>query len=204
MTKNTGYTLLEVMIALAVFAILAAITGSAMYHAFDTRERVSVQANQLNMLQVALTLIQRDTEQAVERGIHGNEMRVFPPFVGQSTYVEFTRGGAVNPHADALQSTLKRVAYVCKDKRLLRRTWESLDSTDRKNYQDKILLDNLDQCVFAYLAINHQILPEWREYAVQQNQKKETLPSAIQFKITIHAWGKMSLLFILPEALYGA
>ena len=204
MMKHVGYTLIEVMVALAVFAILAGITGSAMYHAFDTRKRVNVQANQLNALQVALTLIQRDTQQAVERAIHGDEMRVFPPFVGQSSYVEFTRSGAANPNAEALLSTLKRVAYVCKDNQLLRRTWESLDTPTRKNYQDKVLLENLDQCAFAYLAANHQLLPEWREYAVKQNQKNETLPSAIQFNVTVHAWGNMSMLFILPEALYAS
>ncbi len=203
MKRSDGYTLIEVMIALLIFAILSAITGSAMYRAFDTRERVSTQANQLNNLQLALTFLQRDTEQVIERAIHGDEMRLFPPFVGQPNYVEFTRTGAVNPGGEALKSMLKRVAYSCRDNKLIRRTWESLDAPLRTSYEDKVLLDNLETCSFAYLAANHQVLPEWREYAIQQNQKKETLPSAIQLKISVSAWGDTSMLFIIPEAVYA-
>ena len=204
MKINRGYTLLEIMVALAVFAILAAITGSAMYHAFDTRARVNVQAQQLNAVQLTLTLIARDTEQVVERAMRGNEMRSFPPFIGQSHYLEFTRGGLTNPNGTELRSTLKRIAYSCKGKKLVRRSWESLDTTNRNDYSDKVLLDNLDDCSFAYLSRSRQILPEWRAYAVQQNQKKETLPMAIKFSLTIHNWGNMSLLFTISEALYGS
>lgn len=198
-----GYTLLEIMVALAVFAILATITASAMYRAFDTRSRVNIQANQLNTVQLAFTLIERDTEQVLERAVRGNEMHLFPPFVGLPHHVEFTHGGLVNPNGVELRSTLKRTAYICSGSKLIRRSWENLDTPTRKINHDKILLDNLEDCTFAYLSHSHQMLPEWRAYAVQQNQKKETLPIAIQLTLTIHDWGNTSWLFILPEALYA-
>ncbi len=204
MKMNPGYTLLEIMIALAVFALLSTITASAMYYAFDTRTRVNVQANQLNAIQLALTLIARDTEQMVDRAIRGNEIRLFPPFVGRSHYLEFTRGGLVNPNEIEPRSTLQRIAYACIGNQLIRRSWESLDTPNRNHPQDKIILDHLKQCSFSYLATNHQMLPEWREYAVQQNQKKETLPIAIQATLTISDWGNMSLLFAIPGALYAS
>lgn len=204
MRINRGYTLIEVMVALAVFAILAAITSQALYHAFDTRARVNVQANQLNDIQLAIALLSRDTEQVIDRSIRGNEMHLFPPFIGQPHYFEFTRDGLVNPGGVELRSTLKRIAFLCMGKKLVRRSWESLDTPSRKNYRDKILLNNLDECSFAYLTNARQILTEWREYAVQQNQKKETLPLAIQVNLNIHNWGKMSLLFAVPEALYAS
>ena len=204
MKQNHGYTLIEIMVALAVFAVLATITASAMYQAFDTRARVNVQANQLNAIQLALILIARDTEQMVDRAIRGNDMLLFPPFVGQTRYLEFTRGGLVNPNGIERRGTLQRIAYVCSGKTLVRRSWENLDTPNRKQYQDRILLDNLKDCTFAYLSSSRQVLPEWREYAVQQNQKKETLPLAIQFTLTIQNWGDMSLLFAIPEAIYAA
>ncbi len=204
MKKYIGFTLLEVMVALAVFAILSTITASAMYQAFDTRARVNVQANQLNEIQLALTLIARDTEQMIERGTNGDEMRMFPPFVGQGAYLEFTRGGFVNPNGIERRSTLQRIAYKCADNKLVRRSWDALDTTNRNHYLDKTILEHLDKCKFSYLANNRQILPEWREYAVQQNQKKETLPIAIQVTLTVHDLGNMSLLFAVPEALYAS
>ncbi len=69
------------------------------------------------------------------------------------------------------RSTLKRVAYVCAEKKLIRRSWENLDTPNRKHYQDKILLDNLEQCSFDYLSNSRQVLPECKP--MQFNKTKE-------------------------------
>ena len=201
--KMRGFTLIEVLIALTVFAILASITSSAMYQAFNTRDRVTSQANRLNTLQLAIILIKRDTQQILERSILGDEMHTFPPFTGQPNYIEFTRGGVANPMGINRGSTLQRVAYLCKKNQLIRRSWQTLDSPNRNQYQDKLLLDNLTQCEFSFLAHNLQILPSWQEYALQQNQRKETLPTAIRLTLVLTDWGKMSMQFIVPEALYA-
>ena len=142
--KHTqGYTLIEIMVALAVFAILATLTATSMYHAFNTRARVSAQADQLNTLQLALMVVGRDVEQIISRSVRGNDMHLFPEFVGQSQYIEFTRGGVVNPNGEEQRSTLKRIAYICSEGRLVRRSWEQMDSPERSRYQDKVLLENL-------------------------------------------------------------
>ncbi len=200
--KTKGFTLLEILIALAVFAILATITSSAMYQAFNTRTKVTMQADRLSHLQLAMALIRRDTQQIVERSVHGNEFHLFPPFTGQPNYIEFTRGGEVNPLGNALSSTLKRVAYLCRRGQLIRRSWEMLDTPNRKQFQDKLLLDNLSQCSFAYMTHHLQILPDWHEFAVKPEQRQETLPTAVQLTLNLKDWGHMSALFIIPEALY--
>jgi general secretion pathway protein J len=198
-----GFTLIEILIALTIFAIIATITSSSLYYAFNIRARVNAQAERLNSLQMAVSIIQQDTIQTVERGIRGNEMRLFPAFIGQNAYLELTRDGAINPNSLEKRSTLKRIALVCQEGKLLHRTWDSLDPVDRNKYEDKLLLDDLTQCQFNYLNRNLQVLSEWREQAVDQNQKKEPLPKAIQMKITIKAWGDMDMLFIIPGALYA-
>lgn len=198
-----GFTLLEIMIALAVFAILATITSTALYNAFNIQARITTQASHINALQLAITFIKRDTEQMLARAIHGNEMHVFPPFIGQSHHLEFTRSGFVNPDATQPRSALTRVAFLCKKSQLIRRSWAMLDIPERKLYQDHVLLDNLDQCSFAYLAHNRQILSTWQAYAVQQNQRSETLPTAIQLSLKTQRGENMILLFIVPVALYA-
>lgn len=203
MSVSRGYTLIEILIALAVFAILSAMTANALQHAFSTKERVDIQANQLNSLQLTLSLITKDTEQVIDRAIIGADMRTSPPFIGQSHYVEFTRGGSVNPDELEKRSTLKRIAYLCKNKTLIRRSWHRLDTSSRELFQDNILLEDLNACDFSFIAANRQTLTEWHEYALQQNQKKESLPSAIQLNLDLKQWGNMSLIFPLAEAIYA-
>ena len=203
MKKYTGFTLIEILIALTVFAILATITSSTLYYAFNARTRVNEQAERLNSLQLAISIIQQDTTQTVERPIRGNEMRLFPGFVGQAQYLELTRDGVINPKSIEKRSSLKRIALVCQDGTLIRRTWSSLDPLDRNIYEDKELVSNLSDCYFNYLNQNLQVLSEWREQALAQNQRKEPLPKAIQINLKLNDWGKLNLLFIIPEALYA-
>lgn len=200
--SNKGFTLIEILIALTVFAILATITSSTLYYAFNTRTRVNLQAERLNALQLAISIIQQDTSQTVQRAIRGNEMRLFPVFVGQPQYLELTRDGVVNPNSAEKRSTLKRIALVCQDEKLLRRTWSTLDPIDRNKYEDKVLLDNLSDCHFNYLNQTLQLLAEWREQAITQNQRREPLPKAIQMNLTLKDWGELNMLFIIPGALY--
>ncbi|KGP63470.1 type II secretory pathway protein LspJ [Legionella norrlandica] len=202
MITNRGFTLIEILIALTVFAILATITSSTLYYAFNTRTRVNAQAERLNALQLAVSIIQQDTFQTVERAIRGNEMRLFPIFVGQPQYLELTRDGFINPNSAEKRSTLKRIALICQDDKLIRRTWSTLDPIDRNIYEDKILLDNITECHFNYLNQNLQPLPEWREQAITQNQRREPLPKAIQMNLSLKDWGEMNMLFIIPGALY--
>lgn len=204
MIKKRGFTLIEVLIALSIFAILATITASTLYYAFNNRERVNAQAEVLDSLHLAVSIIQQDTSLAVERGVRGNDMHPFAAFIGQGNYLEFTRDGIINPHAQEHRSTLKRVALVCEKNKLIHRTWESLDALDRNNYQDKILLSNISQCNFKYVNQSLQTLSEWREQAVSQNQTKEPFPKAIQVNLSFQEWGEMNMLFIIPGAAYAS
>ena len=204
MKANKGFTLVELLIALAVFAILATITTSTLYYAFRTRTHVNEEADRLNKIQLAISIIQQDTKQALERPIRGNEMRLFAAFIGQDHYAEFTRDGNVNPDSLEQRSNLLRVAILCQNNNLVRRTWNSLDPIDRNTFEDKILVDRLTDCHFNYLNQNLQTLNEWRENAVTQNQRKESLPTALQVNLVLENWGEINLLFIIAGTHYVA
>lgn len=203
MRQYKGFTLIEILIALTVFAIIATITSSTLYYAFTTRTRVNEQSERLSAIQLAISLIQQDTSQTVERAIRGNDMRVYPIFVGRPGYIEFTRDGDVNPGSSDKRSTLKRIALICQKGALIRRTWDSLDPPNRAVHADKLLIANLSDCHFGYLNQYLQVFPEWRADAVNQDQNKESLPKAIQINLTLQDLGEINLLFTLPGALYA-
>ena len=202
MNKHKGFTLIEILIALVVFAIMATITSSTLYYAFNTRTRVNEQSERLSTLQLAVSLIQQDTRQAIGRAVRANDMMLTPVFLGKTQSMEFTRDGNVNPKSMEKRSTLKRIAYVCKNNALVRRTWNSLDMENKSKYEEKLLIDRLTNCHFNYLNPALGTFPDWRADATEQSKGTEPLPQAIQVNLTLRDLGEINLLFTLPETLY--
>ncbi len=200
MNRQQGFTLIEILIALAIFSIIALMTASAMHHILHTRNRIDKHSERLSVLQLALSRIEHDILQTVDRAVRGNDMHMLAAFIGKSDYFELTRDGLINPRSREKRSNLERIAYVCSEDKLIRRNWVSLDNEDRSRYQDEILLNGLSHCHIAYLNHSLQILAEWRENAVQVNQFKEPLPKAIQFDLIVKDWGRMSLLYPIARA----
>lgn len=193
--KNTdGFTLIEILVALSVFAILATLTSSALYHAFSTRDSITRQADRLLELQLAQALLNRDTEHAINRSIQGNKRHQLPAFIGDNHTTEWTTTGTLNTESQA-HSALNRVAYLCEKGQLIRRTWDVLDGSNRHHYTDKILINNLSDCHFAYLSHQHTIQTSWQTKASPPHE--DPLPLAIQLTLDLEDWGNMSLLLIL-------
>src|SRR3990167_8575587 len=101
---DRGFSLIEIMVALAVFAILAVITSSVLVNAVQLDHRITTHQEHFHDIELAMALLSQDTTQFIPRAVRGNEMHLFPPIVGQATYVEFTRAGVVNPDDLAQQS----------------------------------------------------------------------------------------------------
>ena len=204
MKKVQGFTLIEILVALTIFAIIASITSSTLYYAFNTRQRVNEQSERLGELQIAISLFAQDTRQIVERAIRGDEMQMYPIFSGQNDYLEFTRGGFSNPDSAKKRSHLTRIAYVCEGNALKRKTWATLDPVKRAQVESsQILLKNLKTCQFEYLNQTLQVFSEWRTDAVNQNQIREPLPQAIKLNFSVQHSDELNLLFPLAGALYG-
>ena len=98
---------------------------------------------------------------------------------------------------------MKRVALQCKGNKLVRRTWDTLDTPNRNKFNDHVLLNQV-MCKFAYVNHTQQVMEEWHETSGGNSEEQlEPLPSAIKITLNFPDWGEMSLLFIIPEALYA-
>lgn len=203
MTRMKGFTLIEILVALTIFAILAAMSASSLYNAFTTKEKLSKTTDKLTEIQLALNIMERDLLQVIKRPIYGNEMHQFSFFIGEPSYLEFTKTGLVNPQMLAKRAKMERIALVCNQGKLFRRRWNVLDTPNRKNYQDKLLLANLKHCEFKYYDPNLQQLSNWQGSELTRNQQNFAFPKAVQFKFNIEGLGQMTYLFIIPVGLYA-
>ena len=189
--KHAGYTLIEVIIALAIFAILGTISVGLLARAFDISARLKAKTEPLAEFQLAVTRMNRDVVQIVERGTSS--------FVGQINYAEFIRGGIVNPDEEEAKSTLKRVALLCENnEKLVRKTWARVDPQSPSDFQKQVLINNLENCEFSYLAKGDTWVSEWPMATTQSKEKPPPFPRAIKLKLSLKNFGDIPLLFVIP------
>lgn len=200
--RPQGFTLLEVLISLAIFAILALITAQALKVAFRTKEVLFKQNAELTQLEMSFALLSSDITQTTARPVLGNDLRLFPAFIGQPGYIEFSRSDKAIVTNTTKEPPFVRIAYLCKNNKLIRRRFNQLDSIDREQFLDQTILEGLSVCRFSYLNSTLDVLPLWRPGAIKQNQQTEPLPKAVRVAIEHPYWGNMVNLFIIPEALY--
>ena len=68
-TKNKGFTLLEILIALFIFTILSMMLVKSLHSVIDLSSRTDQHATRLRQMQMALLILSRDIEQIVDRPI---------------------------------------------------------------------------------------------------------------------------------------
>ena len=145
----SGFTLLELMVALAIFAVLSAMAYGGLNSIMRSRQGVEVKAARLAEVQTALTIIERDIEQTLPRAVrdqYGDTTKIFQASSYGDYKLEFTRAGWNNPFPSEkrIRSLMQRVAYGVKDNQLLRTYWFDLDRGYESPSFETVLLDKVN------------------------------------------------------------
>ncbi len=203
--RNTGFTLLELLIALAIFAVLSTLAYGSLRSALLNRELSQERTEQLARLQLAFLFIGRDLEQVVNRPIRDTYGDLQPAlFTPQQRYrLEFTRAGWNNP-AQRRRSTLQRVAYSLEEGRLTRHSWWMLDRTDEKPTFSQPLLDDVKELELRFLDHGLKWSREWPLLSIDEEKPQPALPLAVEVIIELPEWGRIRRLFQLPPGEVGA
>lgn len=117
--KQQGFTLLEVMIALTVFAIISALAWQILDGAMSTTAKTDARSAELNQLQRAWNLLERDFSQLQPRVARG-QAEMFS--VTESTLSYTTLNGISG------QLRLERVMWQLHDHKLWRNIWSEMDA----------------------------------------------------------------------------
>lgn len=200
--KASGYTLIEILIALSIFALLSVITSASLYNNFKTREHIETSSKQIAQIQYALSVIERDIKQIVDKTVTIKSMQRKSAFIGNADTIEFTRGGFITPHEIDKLSSLKRVAYKCQGKKLVRSIYPRVDNITDVKLSNKVLLNDLSSCSFAFLTVKNEVVHDWQEKSTAEHTMQQSLPKAIQLKLRFTNLGEMKLLYIIPGGLY--
>lgn len=177
-----GFTLIEVLIALSIFSIMAVMCTSVLFTVFSSKDKTTEHADRLNDIQVAMVLIEQDITQIVVQ-----------PLALQQTQLEFSRGGMINPSTSKALSSLARVKYTLTDNQLERRSNALNQQMNKpsKITQSSVVLHHVDKFKLSYIDKHLQVHDLWRS---------NKLPYGIRITLTLKDFGEVSELFLLPQS----
>jgi general secretion pathway protein J len=202
--RQTGFTLLEVLIAIGITALIGIGIWQVMSGVINSRKGVDRVSTQFEQVQKTVLLIERDLFQAVNRPIrdaYGDAK--FAITTRDDPYaLELTRQGWRNPLNDP-RSELQRVAYSLDGTTLHRWQWQVLDRAQDSQPLDQVLLKDVDQLQVRFLDSQNKWVDAWPEQQVIEQQNVDpsivAMPRAIEIAFDQKQFGHISRIFLLPN-----
>lgn len=199
--RQSGFTLLELTVALAIFAVLSTLAYGGLRQVLEARRETERVADRLAALQGALRQIELDLEQAAPRPIRDERGAPQGPLVASAISdlaLELTSASWRNP-AGLPRSTLRRVGYRVKNGVLFRYAWAVLDRSPDSQPVAEVLLTNVHQLELRFLDPQREWQREWPPLA-QGSGGSQALPLAVEVTLELADWGVVQRLFRLPDA----
>ena len=163
-TPARGFTLIEVLVAMAIFGIMSVLAYQALGQTFFNAEELGQRMDRLQAIQRTMRLLGRDLMQTAPRPVRDPYDGPSLPAIRTSPTslfaLELTHGGWPNP-AGLPRSTLQRVAWRIEDGELVRLHWGVLDTTLNTDPVGTILLDGVESIEFRYLGPTGQWTNQW-------------------------------------------
>jgi general secretion pathway protein J len=201
-TQQSGFTLLELLIASIIFAIMALMAYGGLDNVIQNSKSSEQSLKRLQQVQQCIAIMNRDFSQIMPRTIRDEFGNTRPYLSASDTsdyLVEFTRGGRVNP-ANLLRSSLLRIAYRFDDSTLIRVQWPQLDRAQGIKPRETKLIDKLEEVTFRFLDKNGEWQNQWPPLnaAASTNQELNTnRPSAMEVVLLLDDWGEIRRLYSL-------
>lgn len=208
-----GFTLIEVLIALAITVFVSAVAYSSLSAALRAVESTREVADRTYEINRAWMIISRDLRQFVARPVRDEFGQVEPALTGGPAArfaLSFTRGGWHNPN-DSRRSHLQRVNYRLEDGALWRDAYPVLDRAPDTEPQQVKLLDGVDYLDLLFLGDLAEVgtvgegidleTRNWRDSwtADAGAQSNELVPPvALELTLQLQDWGEMRRIYALP------
>jgi len=198
--KIRGFTLMEVMVAMFLLAIIGTAGFTMLQQITSARTKIETQSDRITELQRTFYWLTEDITQIIDRPVRSSVDSILPAFqynVQGTSLIDFTRAGWANPAADILpaRSSLQRVSYSLEDDRLLRSYWYHLDSLEEAPTKRRQLLTGVEQLTVRFMDPQGSWQDQWPPLNVEEDPG---LPRALEFTFTLTDLGPVVRVFGLP------
>ena len=196
-TRCRGFTLLELLVALAIFSLMAVIAYGGLQSVLSSQETIEIEIKRLNDLQMTFSIMGRDIENMVARKIRGKYGDIEPAMRSDDNltvaYFELSRlGGHILPVNH--KSAIERVAYTLEDGNLFRQYWRVLDRSQDSSPIKMILMQGVEELHVRLLDDDMQWNRSWGN-----GEDKSSLPKAVEIEIVVEKLGSIKRLYGLAN-----
>jgi general secretion pathway protein J len=205
--RQSGFTLLEILVAMAIFALIGLGSYSVLTTVLDSDEISKTRTQKLQAMQRAMIFIERDITQAMPRAVRVNGEQNDVVMTGgedvldsEADGIAFVRGGWQNPQLVLPRSTLQAVGYRLQEGQLQRVFSNYVDNVIGAEPKVRTLLNDVEDFQVQFLlsatrALNNNSNEDndgWND-----SFTGTSIPAAIAVEITTADFGLVRREFIV-------
>lgn len=178
--RQKGFTLLELMVAMSIFAIVSLLTMGGLSSVLDTQAHTEKNMQRLIRFQMTFTIMSRELQQLSNRSIRDEYGAAIDSISNVTSEgidgIEFTHHGRFTL-GDTV--SLQRVAYYLEDKQLVKKVWRVLDRVEDSKAVKQIILEDINEFNVSFYSVkqsesrvNQEVNGEisWQESIVDDAQ----------------------------------
>ena len=193
--QSMGFTLLEVLIAVAIFSVISLSSFTLFNTVLNADENSQRHSQRQNELQRAFLLIERDILQIARRSIRLNGEEPLKDFIYTDTNsfvsdnqtLGFVRNGWTNPGLLLPRSDVQSVAYQLNDTTLERLHYNFVDAVVSEEPKRRPLITGVIQLSFEFFDGI-----KW-----QNKLTSKTIPLAIAIEVELEDYGLIRRQFLV-------
>jgi len=212
MRSEAGFTLVEVLIAMAITAFVAVVGYTGLTTVITGVDSLRQETRQLEELNQAFQVLGRDLHQFVDRSVYdefGSRLSSMEGGELAAQSLSFTRAGWHNS-VGLPRSSLQRVAYYVDEDKLIRASWPVLDRTGAIEPVEVVLLREVDTFEVRFLGALDELEVNrdsqidrrfWQENWIPDVSRPDALaepPIAVEVRLLVPQWGELERLYVLP------
>ncbi len=195
-----GFSLIEVLIAVAITAMIAVSAFAIMNQALNTQKSGEVTDQRLAQIQRAMNRISIDFQQVAKRNVRDAYGDFKPAVMGDksadATFISLTRQGKRNP-ANLPRTELERITYKLEDKVLIREQWAVLDIATEDQILQRPLLEKVIRFEVEFYS-QEQWVEQWPETDMLSDKNQEMpFPKAVKMTLELEDYGELIQIYPL-------
>ena len=197
-SKGRGFTLIEVLVSIAIFATLSMAAYQVVNQVQRSNELSLERSARLNQLQRSLVILDNDFRQMAVRQFRTDGEEASSKLIIMKEYlldsdsigIIFTRLGWHNPQQQFPRGEVTKVGYRLKEETLERVWWRYPDTPVGQQAVITPVLDDVGALKFEFY--------DGKRWAKEWSSDK-LLPQAVRLKLTLNDYGEIERIYLTPN-----